>query len=132
MDPFCYKQFEKSAGSNYIEIDKAEFTARVNDFYENSDASVLKEGYAPFCKHLFIPNTFTSMISTSAEITPENSQYLASAYEARRENELAVLVQWLDISKVETKPAKFLDIILYSKSQITLENSSTGVEDVHG
>lgn len=31
-----------------------------------------------------------------------------------------------------TTTAKFLDIILYSKAQITLENASTGVEDVHG
>ena len=67
------------------------------------------------------------MVSACAEITQDNAKFLMSGYEARRSNELAVLVQWLDITKVPTNHAKFLDIILYSKAQITLENTSTGV-----
>ena len=72
LDPFCFKQFEKAAGSNFIDIDRIEFTAKVNEFYENAGKSCLKDGYAPFCKHLFIPNTFTSMASACAEITSSN------------------------------------------------------------
>ena len=132
LDPFCFKQFEKAAGSNFIDMDRLEFIARVNEFYENSGKSALKDGYAPFCKHLFIPNTFTNMATACAEITKDNLRFLRSGYEARRENELPVLVQWLDINEVPTSCAKFLDIILYSKAQITLENTSTGIEDVHG
>ena len=93
-----------------------EFTARVNEFYEQQGPSALKNGYAPFCKHLFIPNTFTSMAAACAEITADNMHHLRSAYEARRENELPVLVQWLDINHVQPEKAKFLDIILYSKA----------------
>jgi hypothetical protein len=29
--------------------------AKVNDMF-NADPSAMKEGYAPFCKHLFVPN----------------------------------------------------------------------------
>ena len=71
------------------------------------------------------------MATACAEITAENSKFLRSAYEARRENELAVLSQWLDINEVKPEKAKFLDIILYSKAQISLENQSMGAEDIH-
>ena len=63
LNDFCLKQFEKAAGSNYINFEKAEFTARVNEFYlANKENGGLKDGYAPFCKHLFIPN-FTDAVS---------------------------------------------------------------------
>ena len=92
LDPFCFKQFEKTAGSNFIDMEKLDFASRINDFYITSGPSSLKDGYAPFCKHLFIPNTFTNMVSACAEITSENAKFLMSAYEARRSNELPVLV----------------------------------------
>jgi hypothetical protein len=34
LDPFCFKQFEKAAGSNFIDLDKLDFTAKVNEFYD--------------------------------------------------------------------------------------------------
>jgi len=49
-----------------------------------------------------------------------------SEYEARTEDELPVLVRYFPKTKVELKPAKFLDIILYSKEQINLENVAMG------
>ena len=57
---------------------------------------------------------------------------MKSGYEARRENELAVLARWFDISKMpegSVKKAEYLDIILYSKEQIILENKAQGTED---
>jgi hypothetical protein len=60
----------------------------------------LKDGYAPFCKHLFIEN-FTEAISGFVEITPENEKYLRSAYEARRDYELPILNRWLDKTAME-------------------------------
>ena len=100
LDPFCFKQFEKAAGSNFIDLDRLEFTSKVNEFYEAQGISALKDGYAPFCKHLFIPNTFTTVATSCVEITKENQRFLRSGYEARRSNELAVLVQWIDINEV--------------------------------
>ena len=88
------------------------------------------DGYAPFCKHLFIPN-FTNWTGC-VQITPENEPQLKTAYESRRENELPVLVRWFDAKTLEPKPAAFLDVILYSKAQISLENKSTGQPDPHG
>ena len=113
LEPFCHKQFDKKAGSLFIDFPMEEFTDRCDQFYKDHP-DALKDGYAPFCKHLFIPN-FTTAITGCIEITPENQQYLRSGYEARRENELAVLCQWLDISKFTPKKAEFLDIILYSR-----------------
>ena len=90
-----------------------EFTDHCDQFYkENTDK--LRDGYAPFCKHLFIPN-WTSAVSGFVKLTDENTQYLKSGYDARRENELPVLCQWLDITKVPAGKAAFLDIILYSR-----------------
>ena len=73
----------------------------------------LKDGYAPFCKHLFMPN-FTDW-SGCVKISEENEGHLRSSYEARRENELPVLTRWFDASHMELKPSSYLDIILYSK-----------------
>ena len=134
LEPFCFKQFDPAAGSLYINYDKEEFTTKVNDFYlEVKDQGGLKDGYAPFCKHLFIEN-FTDAISSFIEITPENEKYLKSGYEARRENELAVLARWFDRKALEETgcnipKAKYLDIILYSKDQIVEENKATGMPD---
>ena len=53
-------------------MDKDEFTNRINDFYLSvKDQGGLKDGYAPFCKHLFIEN-FTDTQCSYAEITEEN------------------------------------------------------------
>jgi hypothetical protein len=79
LDPFCFKQFEGTTSSTII-FDKDEFTKRVNDFYlAVKDKGGLKDGYAPFCKHLFIEN-FTNSQSSALEITPENVKYLKTAY----------------------------------------------------
>ena len=42
-----------------------------------------------------------------------------------------MLARWLDINKVEATTANFLDIILYSKEQMILENESTGMPDIY-
>lgn len=74
LDPFCYRQFESAAvaGSMFINFDKHEFTERVNEFYlKVKDQGGLHDGYAPFCKHLFIEN-FTDAISGYVKITKDN------------------------------------------------------------
>ena len=97
MDPFCFKQFNPGkVGAILINMDKDAFTERINEFYlQVKDQGGLKEGYAPFCKHLFIEN-FTDTECSYAEITPENQQHLRSGYLARNERELPVLSRWFD------------------------------------
>ena len=96
MDPFCFKQFDPSSGSAFINYDKDEFNTKVNDFYlAVKDQGGLKDGYAPFCKHLFIEN-FSEAVNLHLEITPENKKLIECAYESRRVEELAVLARWFD------------------------------------
>ena len=91
----------------------------------------LKDGYAPFCKHIFV-NNFTDTVSAFIKITPDNEKYLKSGYQARNEKELPVLGRWFDHSQMPegtVGKAQFLDIILYSKEQVQKENASMGNED---
>lgn len=62
------------------------------------------------------------------EITEANKMLIESAYEARKENELAVLVQFIDRSRITPPQATHLDIILYSREQIIKENIAMGSE----
>lgn len=99
LDQFCARQFEKKAGSVYISMAQDEFTALCNQAYLE-DPTALKPGYAPFCKHLFIPNFLDDAVCSYVEITPENEEHLRSGYEARTEKELPVLARWFDATKV--------------------------------
>ncbi len=51
---------------------------------------------------------------------------MESCYEARKENELAVLIEYISREKIDPPDATFLDIILYSREQIILENVAMG------
>jgi hypothetical protein len=72
--------------------------ASVLQFYSTVHSAGLKDGYAPFCKHLFIPSShFPSLASLPcayAPITPENESKLQSTYSARTEKELPVLTRF--------------------------------------
>ena len=135
VDPFCFRQFSESETSaNYLgtvfdcSIEKFEEIAN-----ERYDESNLKDGYAPFCKHIFIENDFTDAQVNVLEITSENEQFLRSRYEARNDKELPVLTRFfpkeLVVSDDNPLPkAKYLDLILYSREQINKENESMGKE----
>jgi hypothetical protein len=131
VDPFCYRQFaeheaSKGYGGTVFSNSVEEFDEVVNERY---DESALKEGYAPFCKHLFLVNDFTDAQVNVLPITPENEACLRTKYEARNDKELPVLTRFFPRELV-TSPetplpvAKYLDLILYSREQINKENSS--------
>ena len=61
---------------------------------------------------MFIPN-FAGIKCGYSKITEDNRRFIQSGYEARKENELAVLIQWFDKTQVPPPAAKYLDIILY-------------------
>mmetsp|Transcript_4925 Transcript_4925/g.5483 ORF Transcript_4925/g.5483 Transcript_4925/m.5483 type:complete len:240 (+) Transcript_4925:91-810(+) len=133
VDPFCYRQFaenesSKSYGGNVFSNSMSEFTDIVNERYKEED---LKEGYAPFCKHLFIVNDFTDARVNVLPITPENESLLRCKYEARNEKELPVLTRSFP-KELVTGPenplpvAKYLDLILYSREQINKETEAMG------
>eukprot|EP00743_Colponemidia_sp_Colp-15_P005987 GILK01006434.1.p1 GENE.GILK01006434.1~~GILK01006434.1.p1 ORF type:complete len:228 (-),score=24.46 GILK01006434.1:111-725(-) len=128
IDPFCYKQFDDpNYGGTRINCPKAQFEAHVNEYY-TANPTELSNGYAPFCKHLFIPN-FTGAKVGSAPITEHNRHLLRSGYQARTPKELPVLKRWFPASMVDAAPGKYLDVILYSKEQIQKECAAMQQED---
>ena len=84
----------------------------------NASKGPLVDGYAPFCKHLFLRNESQTR-AAFAPITDENRHMLRSGYEARREGELAVLGRWFE--GLEAPRAEWLDVILYSQKQLAKE-----------
>lgn len=91
LDDFARKQFNDSA-SDYsgtrIYFDLAEFVQRVEQYHQ--EGRQLVSGYAPFCKHIFVPN-FTGAKLGSLAINKDNVKLLKSGYSRRRPEELPVL-----------------------------------------
>jgi hypothetical protein len=79
-------------------------------------------GYAPFCRHIFVPN-FTDARMGVHRITEENRHLLQSDYVARRDGELPILTRWFDSKDVELAECPWLDVILYSAEQLEKEGS---------
>eukprot|EP00793_Prasinoderma_coloniale_P000481 PRCOL_00005466-RA len=128
LDTFALRQWDDAdyKGSR-ISHDKADFVARVQA--ARDAGAELADGYAPFCKHIFVPNFVGAKVG-SLPITDANRALVRHGYEARTDYELAVLCRWFDESEVGALPeAKWLDIILYSREQIIAENSSRGEFD---
>ena len=84
-------------------------------------------------KHIFVPN-FVDMecgympLDGPGGLGAEQLHLVESHYEARTEKELPVLVQYVRRERVQAPKATHLDIILYSREQITKENLAMGTE----
>jgi len=90
-----------------------------------SSSYPLVDGYAPFCKHLFIPNVLGARVG-SLPITDRTRPLLRSGYVRRRPEELPVLARWLREADVAPLPAaQFLDVILYSRAQLEAEYAAS-------
>lgn len=134
IDPFCYRQFEKSVclekKLTFIDVPRDAFVSAVNDALSSGRVSLV-DGYAPFCKHVFLPNE-EGWSKCQVPILPVNQDtenLIKSAYIARTDKELPVLVRWIprdSISPEMLPVAEFFDVILYSRDQIRKENSATG------
>eukprot|EP00519_Triparma_laevis_P009704 CAMPEP_0182502102 /NCGR_PEP_ID=MMETSP1321-20130603/12761_1 /TAXON_ID=91990 /ORGANISM="Bolidomonas sp., Strain RCC1657" /LENGTH=223 /DNA_ID=CAMNT_0024706909 /DNA_START=87 /DNA_END=758 /DNA_ORIENTATION=- len=142
-DQFAFRQFPKTHaetsatyGGSKMSVTCEAFESICNEYISANGASdaCLKEGYAPFCKHIFIPNTApdgTILCEADVnflEVTPENESLLRTEYEARNEKELPVLTRYFpssSIPKSELAKPTFLDVILYSRAQIIKENAAT-------
>jgi len=64
IDAFCARQFTKSEdpAASFIDCEPEKFLAKCIEYINAEKAAgreVLVDGYAPFCKHIFVPN-FTS------------------------------------------------------------------------
>jgi hypothetical protein len=130
VDSFCFRQFyehdaSQSYGGTVFSLSVSEFEQIVNDRYQES---FLVDGYAPFCKHLFVKNDFTDAVVNVLPITEQNEQLLRSRYEARNDKELPVLTRFFPLEQIggidKLPKAQFLDLILYSREQINKENAA--------
>jgi len=117
LTPFARRNWEPgTSGTRITGIAPEALVAACNTAM--AEGAALVDGYAPFCKHLFLPNTSPTRCGF-APITPENRALLTSGYEARREGELAVLGRWFE--GVQAPVAAWLDVILYSHAQMMRE-----------
>jgi hypothetical protein len=135
VDPFCFRQFQeqeasKSYGGTVFSMSIQDFENIANVRYNEAD---LKDGYAPFCKHIFLVNDFTGD-DARVNVLPlkGNEALVRTEYAARNEKELPVLQRFLPMDAIggsdKLPVAKYLDLILYSRQQIQKENESMGKE----
>lgn len=111
---FGLRNWDPDAGGTLVEgISPDALVSRCN-----VAAEPLVDGYAPFCKHLFLEND-TATGCGFAPITTENRHLLRSGYVARRKAERAVLQRWFE--GVAAPRARWLDVILYSRAQLLAE-----------
>jgi hypothetical protein len=133
VDPFCFRQFQEHPQSQ--KYGGTVFSQSVESFEEvvnaRFNAEDLQDGYAPFCKHLFLVNDFTGADARVNVLPVKGNEHLVrTEYAARNDKELPVLQRFIPLEAMggfEKLPkAKYLDLILYSREQIIKENESTG------
>lgn len=114
MTDFALKNWSPDkAGTRLTGITPEELVSRAN-----ATGGPLADGYAPFCKHLFLKNPTDTRCGFSP-ITGQNRHLLHSGYVARREGERAVLERWFE--GLDAPRAEWLDVILYSHAQLLAE-----------
>jgi hypothetical protein len=91
LDDFAMRQWDDpNYSGTRIAFDKAEFVQRIHEYHAKGAALV--DGYAPFCKHVFVPNFVGAKVG-ALEITAANTHLVKSGYTKRRPEELAVLTR---------------------------------------
>ena len=123
LDEFADRQWDDPnfSGSRFS-CDKAQFVDKVHAAHKATGKLV--DGYAPFCKHVFIPNEYDDVAVSALPITDANRHLLETAYARRRPEEFAVLTRFFPADKVTAPRAEWLDIILYSREQLVKEHAA--------
>ena len=120
LDSFALRQFmDAGYAGTKIPISPEKFMDRVLKFYheraemqrEFPDRPVLIDGYAPFCKHIFMPNFWDDIRDGAMRITGDNKHLLRTKYEARNDKELPVLTRYFSREDVQVPRAEYLDLI---------------------
>ncbi|MEM7718659.1 MAG: DUF3228 family protein [Pseudomonadota bacterium] len=110
---FALRNWQDGASTRIVGLTPGELV----DLCKASDRP-LEDGYAPFCKHLFLRNVSPTRAAFAA-ITEDTRPFLQSGYVTRRDGERAVLERWFE--GLEAPVAGWLDIILYSYEQLLAE-----------
>lgn len=126
MCDFAKRQYKSDFGGTRV---TPEIVNSLIQMAENPVAEF--PGYADFCKILALRNRkedgsflFDSLkcLTVNKKKALADGAVLHTAYEARNENELPVLVEW--ISGIETPVAEFIHLILYSREQMEKEDDA--------
>ena len=137
LDEFAYRHWDdpKYAGARITSINKEDFTNQVRSYIAEHGGfdKCSVEGYAPFCRHVFIPNTTDARVD-AIEITEELLPLIKSGYRSRRPDELAVLCRWIEAKDVPggVPKADFLDLIFYSREQLIKEGQAMNLKIQEG
>lgn len=136
LDDFAKRQFicdefgDDTYAGTKIPVPANDFMARVHAHVRTHSPrthELLVDGYAPFCKHVFIPNFDDRIVDPAVRITPDNEHLLRTCYDARTPDELPVLIRYFPADgDVKPAPATFLDLILYSREQMVKEREAMG------
>jgi hypothetical protein len=125
-DVFFHRQFKEGApGRIYQPLE--DFVGSVNEFY-NANPELLLEGDKPFKRHMFIPAE-GRMDYTILPVTEENSRFLITEYQVRREGELPFLRRYFKTSclPIQTTPkAAFINVEMYSAEKLEEEDKAQG------
>ena len=127
LTDFCIERLfdPKKAGTTILSYTPLEFTMEIQVHWGEAFWRE-QEGYAPFCKLVFMRNWIDSVRAGAVPITRENQHLVKSGYLARTGKELPVLTQWIECS--EAPRAEYLVLVLYSKEQIEQESKDQGQE----
>lgn len=115
------KLFRRAANRGLSGTDEVDFIQHIND---HEPVAVL-DGYAPFCK-LHVHKNWTDTPVSAVPITDDNRRLLRSAYEARTDDELPVLVRWFE--GLTPPRADYLIVILYDREQLAKEGDAIDAE----
>ena len=85
LEKFAFRLFDPQKTKNYINCSKDEFVNKVNELFTST--SQLKDGYAPFCKHIFITNFVKGYKAAYVQITPENEKLIKTKYASKLNQE---------------------------------------------
>lgn len=130
INDFAYRHWDnpKFTGTRITSTSKLEFINHVRKFISEKGGfdKVSIAGYAPFCRHVIIPN-FTDAEVGSVLITDELIPKIKTGYLSRRPDELPVLCRWIerkDIPGGKPPLATHLNLIFYNRDQIIREKQA--------
>jgi hypothetical protein len=122
------RHFDSEMPGTYIPNNSPEeFERRVNEYAGldihdiDPEECCWRDGYAPFCKLLFLKN-WTDAFTGTMPITKANERFLKSEYRSRKSDELPVLVRWFE-GLPDVRRARYLCLVLYTREQLAKEGT---------
>ncbi len=131
LTEFAKRHFDPTrAGTVITDHTPEEFKEKLDAKIANPSIQygILQDGYAPFCKLVFMLNPTDAKTGT-IPISPKNEDFLKCGYLARQDGELPVLTRWFESQAEDIPRATFLCIVLYDNEQLHAEGTEIG--DAH-